>query len=556
MKLIKKLFFASTLLLITAELCSMEQQAQVKPGQQLVQAPPPDVLYLKSIYANLIPLLSLDDVKKLNYLLGEDLLGSAGVNLIEKHILFIKYVLNVCADTNEKYQSETSAGRLEWWQKRTNDTKNPWTENERDLVMLKKKLDIVLSQPLGPSERERAIFNEFKFFLRDILMSYGRTSYDAIPLLTKYQHLSESDTVLYETALRVSRLAPACSQIIRTCVDELYKKCNPRMLDNEIASELQHHIRNIDSNLERTHRIQYDRARELETYDRFSTVSRYGKTDFYDFLRMFSERELTDALYILSAPQFDVDIARGILLKLAVIASERSAVGEHTALKPLLMRVIKSPTGPKHDITNFLMHLRAVCNGSYSTAVGSIYASLTRDKKEALIKILDIMHSMQPEVKNAEAKRDTKSSSSPSPRSPRERFMPLDRLQHSEDGSAAGGAASGRQSPPEQDHVSPLKDPEKDYETLRQAQGDELARVVRSVAHENLSYVQRVQTHILKRKIELQQEQEKRRAKAASLADQVQNETSQRESLERETKELESMVGRLQEMVQTQKEDH
>lgn len=553
MKLKKKLFFASMLLLITAGLCSMEQQAQVRPGQQIVQAPPQDALYLKSIYANLIPLLSLDDVKKLNYLLAEDLLGSAGVNLIEKHILFIKYVLNVCADTNEKYQSETSSGRLEWWQKRTNDTKNPWTENERDLVMLKKKLDIVLSQPLGPSERERAIFKELNFFLRDILMSYGRTSYDAIPLLTKYQHLSESDTILYETALRVSRLAPAYSRIIRTCVDELYKKCNPRMLDNEIAQELQHHIRNIDSNLERTHRIQYDRARELETYDRFSTVSRYGKTDFYDFLRMFSERELTDALYMLSAPQFDVDIARGILLKLAVIASERSAVGEHTALKPLLMRVIKSPTGPKHDITNFLIHLRAVCNGSYSTAVGSIYAPLTRDKKEALIKILDIMHSMQPEVKNAEAKRDTKSSSSPRPR---ERFMPVHRLQHSDDGSAAGASTSGRQSPPERDCISPLKDPEKDYEALRQAQSDELAQVVRSVARENLSYVQRVQTHVLKRKSELQQDQEKRHAKVAALAAQVQNETSQRESLETETEELESVFSRLQELIQSQKEDH
>ena len=518
MKTIRALLFV-ILQLGSTQLTCMQEAEKVASAQERV--------FLKSPYCKIFELISEVDLARITHFLNKHLCGGVQANMIERHIIFIKYILNVFHDTNDAYSQKGTSTRLKWVQDVLN-TNEPWKESYIHWYIHRRRWDAIFAQSFKPSDRQRPIFADFKILLRNILVSFERKSYDALPALTEYQSLSENDRGVYETALRVSRLAPACKDTVRDCVLELYKICNPHMTDSEIAQEIQKQAQEFDHYLENV---------QVQQYGSLSPNSQSLNSEtsaFYDLLRLFAQKELTDLLYLLSAPQLPVDIARGVLLNFAITANGQMDVNEHPALTSLLTILMKPRSGESQEISNFLNMLQA---GKRSYVVlENIYDAMTPEKKAAFLKAIHFAQAQMEQVPKA----STSSNG------------------HNASNSNAGQAKSDQAFHAE-DHQLPAQsrilNPQFDFRALKDAQGNALGEMMKIITREGTAHMQRIQACTLKRKIQLTQELEKKRAKTvATLQQQAEEEVAEKQSLETQTKELEDAVARLQALIQTHKE--
>ena len=268
----------------------------------------------KSIYKFLLPALSDEHCAELLYLIEDDLLK---YKPLERQVIFIKYVLQVLASNGEQYTMASIGSRLE--QRLT---------THEDAKVMRDRLDELLSSPIIPNDSTAALCASLMTYLVAFAASdtSGAESVD-------YEQLGHRQKVAHNLTLAaVKRLQPPLKLVVRDCIKELYRLCVQNVSNEALEKEIQNKAL-VFANLAL-------RETGAESIELDSTLAEAFIADFDKILDALPGNYLATLVLMCANPYLDATVVRGLVLKLLILAPEKTGEYE-SSLHALFKKLVR-----------------------------------------------------------------------------------------------------------------------------------------------------------------------------------------------------------------------
>ena len=291
---------------------------------------------LLSCYNNLIPLIQSDDLDKLMYLLEDDLLCGINGNCSNRHVLFIKYMIEALSSHNEKYAEPLLVARARYFFDGLAGKNAALQQN----VVKRARMDGFL-QDIGRID-DMGAFGKFYGDFLLFTLSCLRSKRVVLPELKNYKKLNREEAPLYLLAQKVLFISKECRVALAECIETLYKSYNPQLSQATLEDKVRRADVSANQLIDKIIAMQRD-VRDNKEFEHHNAV----EFNFSSILDTVPAECLKKMLFFLAAPFLNPVLSQGIAIKLMTIMPNSAIAveadnfeGDRRALKSMLMHLI------------------------------------------------------------------------------------------------------------------------------------------------------------------------------------------------------------------------